>query len=34
MTDNQVDIDITNLSDEELDDIVGGTFVLSSKCVI
>ncbi|RPE39958.1 hypothetical protein EDD90_2985 [Streptomyces sp. Ag109_O5-1] len=32
MTENQVDI--TNLSDEELDDIVGGTFHVDSKCVI
>ncbi|MDH6708433.1 hypothetical protein P3T27_005173 [Kitasatospora sp. MAA19] len=28
------DIDITELSDEELDDIVGGQFSVSASCVI
>ncbi|PBC66235.1 hypothetical protein BX265_8451 [Streptomyces sp. TLI_235] len=28
------DIDITELSDEELDDIVGGQFAIAAHCVI
>lgn len=32
--DNFDDIDISELSDEELDDIVGGQFAITSSCVI
>ncbi|MEU3467641.1 MULTISPECIES: hypothetical protein [unclassified Streptomyces] len=31
---DNVEIDITELSDEELDDIVGGQFSLQRGCVI